>query len=63
MVKTENKETRYYIDVDINTHKIVRWNYDQRSNIEQKLNAPLHRLFLTKGQYNKLTKLLKQQEK
>lgn len=55
MKKKEDKETRYYIDLDLRTRKILTWDYDQRDKLVQKLENPSHqRVFITKGQYNKL---------
>ncbi len=55
MKKKEDKETRYYIDLDLRTQKILNWDYDQRNKLVQKLENPAHqRVFITKGQYNKL---------
>lgn len=56
MKKIEDSETRYYLDLDLQTRKIVDWDYDQRKNIEQELTGPNHRIFLTQGQYHKLVK-------
>jgi hypothetical protein len=55
MKKKEDKETRYYIDLDLKTRKILNWDYDQRNKLVQNLENPDHqRIFITKGQYNKL---------
>ena len=55
MKKKEDRETRYYIDLDLRTRRILNWNYDQRDKLVQKLKNPFHqRVFITKGQYNKL---------
>lgn len=58
MKKIEDKETRYYIDIDLKSRTIVKWDFDQRVNLaSQKADDPAHhRVFLTKGQYNKLVK-------
>jgi hypothetical protein len=58
MKKKEDKETRYFIDLDLKTQKILGWDYDQRSKlVGQELAEPFyHRIFLTKGQYYKLVK-------
>lgn len=50
-----NKETRYYIDLDLKNNKVISHGYDDRKSLEQKLNNPYYqRVFITKGQYNKL---------
>ena len=58
MRKKEDKDTRYYVDLDLKTRKILNWDYDQRDKlVMQKLKKPFyHRVFITKGQYNKLNK-------
>ena len=58
--KKEDKETRYYIDIDFKTMKIIHWGYDNRHIlIAQEMAKPfLQRIFLTKGQYNKFEKQL-----
>lgn len=55
MNKKEDKETRYYIDLDLKTRTIINWGYDQRDKLAvQEFKKPLHRIYITKGQYNKL---------
>ena len=51
----EDKDTRYYIDIEIETLKVTNYGYDHRSNLDKgrQLDPNSHRLFLTKGQYNK----------
>lgn len=58
MRKKEDKNTRYFIDLDLKERKIVNWDYDQRDKLAvQELRKPYHhRIFITKGQYNKLDK-------
>lgn len=58
MKKREDRETRYFIDLDLRTRKIIRWDYDQRDKLAvQEPAKPFHqRVFITKGQYNKLEK-------
>jgi len=56
MKKKEDKDTRYFIDLDLKTRKIINWDCDQRHDLfGQELASPFyHRIFLTRGQYNKL---------
>ncbi|HOZ36610.1 MAG TPA: hypothetical protein PLR18_02150 [bacterium] len=55
MSKKIDSNTRFYIDLDIDLMKIISWDYGQRQELEQKLPNPNHRrIFITKGQYNKL---------
>ncbi|HPE99628.1 MAG TPA: hypothetical protein PKY63_03075 [Bacteroidales bacterium] len=49
------KELRYYIDLDLASNAICGWGYDLREKlVNVKLKAIQHRIFITKGQYNKL---------
>lgn len=59
MEKKEDKDTRYFIDVDMKTQTILNWDYGQREIlVAQKLSAPFHlRIFITRGQYSKLVKM------
>lgn len=57
MKRREDKDTRYYIDLDLKARKILNWAHSQRHSLEQELSDPDHRrIFLTRGQYNKLVK-------
>lgn len=55
MSKVENADTRYFVEVDLSSLKLVRCAYDQKENLDKgsQTNPKLHRLFLTKGQYQK----------
>lgn len=65
MRKKEDENTRYFIDLDLKTQKILNWDYDQRDKLVQELTEPFHqRIFISKGQYHKLEKkYLEQTEK
>lgn len=53
-------KTYYYIDLDINTMKIINWGTSDTATLTgETKDKNVHRIFLTKGQYNKLVKLLK----
>jgi hypothetical protein len=54
--KNEDKDTRYFVDLDLRTRTVIGWDYDQRTRIVMQNPAKPyhHRLFITKGQYNKL---------
>jgi len=58
MRKKENKNIRYFLDIDLKEQKILGWDYDQKEILlKEKISEPhIHRIFLTKGQYNKLNK-------
>ena len=49
------KEIRYYIDLDLATNAICGWGLDLREKlVNVKLKSNQHRIYITKGQYNKL---------
>ena len=56
MKKKEDQDTRYYIELDLATGKVIGWDYGQRFDLIKQLPAKPshHRIYLTKGQYNKL---------
>lgn len=58
MKKKEDRNTRYFIDVDLKEQKILGWDYDQKENLaKEEISKPhIHRIYLTKGQYNTLDK-------
>jgi hypothetical protein len=58
MRKKEDKNTRYFIDLDLKTREVLNWDYDQRDKLAAKKPTIVshHRVFITKGQYNKLEK-------
>lgn len=56
-----NKEKEYYF-IDLNTcnKKIVNWGVSNTASLTGETDKKdIHRIFLTKGQYNKLIKYLK----
>ncbi|MFN3192915.1 MAG: hypothetical protein ACE361_20565 [Aureliella sp.] len=44
----------YFIDIDPYSRQIVSWDIETRERIQVKLQNGCHRVFLSKGQYNKL---------
>lgn len=49
----------YYIDIDLNTKRVIDWGISKTASLSGDTNNPkVHRVFLTKGQFNKLNKLL-----
>lgn len=56
MGKIQDKDTRYFVEIDLKSLKIIKCSFDQKENLNKGLqNDPaIHRLFLTKGQYTKL---------
>ena len=55
MGRAEDSDTRYFIEIDLDSLEIVRVGFDQKQNLDkgQQKQTGIHRLFLTKGQYNK----------
>ena len=54
-MKKEDKDTRYYIDLDIEARKIIGWDYGQRYElIEEELPEGQVRIYITRGQFKKL---------
>ena len=55
MTKVMDADTRFYIDIDIKTKRVIDWGYGSRYQLDQELADLNHRrIFVTKGQYNKL---------
>ena len=53
------KKEYYFIDVDLLNMKIVDWGITPDATLTGDTSSPkIHKVFLTKGQYNKLTKKL-----
>ena len=57
MDRIEDKDTRYFIEIDLDILEIIRVGYDQKQILDKgrQISPSVHRLFLTKGQYNKFT--------
>jgi len=55
MNRIEDNDTRYFIEIDLDNLDIIRVGYDQRQLLDKgrQSDKSIHRLFLTKGQYNK----------
>jgi hypothetical protein len=61
MDRETEKELRYYIDIDLMSLKIVKWNSAARAEIiKEAAGETLQRVFLTRGQYNMLTDKIRQ---
>ena len=58
MRKKEDKNTRYYVDLDLKAGTIFHWDHGQKDKlaVEEPARPYHYRLFITKGQYNKLTR-------
>lgn len=55
-----NKAKQYYfIDVNTKSLKVVKWGVDSTAtHTGETQDSNVHRIFLTKGQYNKVIKTL-----
>ena len=55
MIQIQNDDTRYFIEISLTRLEIIRCGFDQKQNLDkgQQNDESIHRLFLTKGQYNK----------
>jgi len=55
MNKIESEDTRYFLEIDLETLEVIRVGFDQKQNLDkgQQKKPDIHRLFLTKGQYHK----------
>jgi len=59
MSKKEEKNKYYYfIDVDLRSRQIIGWGSEPKGIVETNLTEGFHRVFISKGQYNKLEKQL-----
>ncbi|WDD97436.1 hypothetical protein [Thalassomonas actiniarum] len=56
MSKIQDKDTRYFIEINLATLKVTRCGYDQKENLDKgrQTNPAVHRLFVTEGQFNKM---------
>ncbi len=56
-MKKIDADTRFYIDLDLKSKTIIGWDYGHRQDLNRELSNPnQRRIFLSKGQYNKLDK-------
>lgn len=59
MAKSQEPKDYYFIDVDLRTKRIVGWGETRHATHTGATDDPLvHRVFLTKGQFNKLRRHL-----
>jgi hypothetical protein len=50
----------YFIDVDLESRQLIGWGTEKKDRVEVHLTPGYHRVFLTKGQYNKLERKLRE---
>ncbi len=48
----------YYIDVELKARQIIGWGSDPKQTMQVNLPQGYHRIFLSKGQFNKFVKSL-----
>jgi hypothetical protein len=54
----EDKNTRYYIDINTETKGVIGWNCGQRNElILEKQEKPIARIYITKGQNKQISKI------
>ena len=58
--KKDKNPTYYFIDVDVASRQIIGWGTETKDKVEVHLTKGYHRVFLSKGQYNKLDKQLRE---
>lgn len=57
MVKKEDQDTRYYLDIDLISKKLIRFDCGNRFELSKEdLPENIVRIYITKGQFNKLKK-------
>ena len=56
MGETQNKDTRYFVEIDLATLKLTKCSYEQKEKLNKghQTNPSVHRLFVTEGQFNKM---------
>jgi hypothetical protein len=57
-IKDKNP-TYYFIDLELRSRRLIGWGTETKDKVEVRLTKGFHRVFLSKGQYNKLEKQLK----
>lgn len=54
-MKIENRNTRYYIDINTKTNKVIGWDFGDKFDLIKEPEAEgMVRIFITKGQFKKL---------
>lgn len=50
----KDKDTRYFLDIDLTSKTIINLDFGNKFEIKQHLEIPIHRIFISLGQYNKI---------
>lgn len=55
MSRVEDADTRYFVEIELDSLELVRCGFDQKQNLDKghQTVEGIHRLFVTKGQYHK----------
>jgi hypothetical protein len=57
-IKRRKNPIYYFIDVELASRQLIGWGTETKDQVEVHLTTGYHRVFLSKGQYNKLEKKL-----
>ncbi len=61
MSRIESEDTRYFLEIDLETLEVIRVGFDQKQSLDKgrQTKTDIHRLFLSKGQYHKFVRRCK----
>jgi hypothetical protein len=54
VMRPNMNRTYYFIDIELKSRRLIGWGTESKEKVEVKLSSGYHRVFLSKGQYNKL---------
>jgi hypothetical protein len=57
---TKREKMYYFIDLDLARRQLIGWGTETKDKVEVHLTTGYYRVFLSKGQYNKLDMQLRQ---
>jgi len=57
--KRSKNPTYYFIDIHLKFRQIIGWGTETKDKVEVRLTPGYHRVFLSKGQFNKLNHQLR----
>jgi hypothetical protein len=57
--KRDKNPTYYFIDLELKSRRLIGWGTETKDKVEVRLTKGFHRVFLSKGQYNKLERQLR----
>jgi len=58
--KDSDVKLYYFIDIDLHSRQIISWDIETKDQVEIHLTNGCFRVFLSKGQYNKLVAKLQE---